>query len=130
MRIICNGENAAEYALALKLQNTALEKGIYADVVPPHDAFALTIWSIDDVPDDERTRGMSDDVKIKFMRYASNQLHEDMVERGHDSINTLLDLYTAEVKMKAVDTAELYVFVDEKPRHRFGVMRSIGDIQL
>jgi hypothetical protein len=95
MRIICNGENADEYALAMKLSEIFL-KGIPVDIVPRRDAFALTIWSIDDIPINERTRGMSEEDKFKFMQYASKQLHSDMVERGHDSINTLLDLYLAE----------------------------------
>jgi hypothetical protein len=69
--------------------------GISADVVTCRDAYALTIWSIDDIDDinDDRITAMSEADKKSFMEFAELQLKSDMTERGFDSLETLLDLY-------------------------------------
>lgn len=96
MRIICSSPE--DYEIALTLADTARAAGIQADVVPRQNAYALTMWSVEDVGamKDERAQNMSDADKEKFLEYAAKQLKEDMTERGWDSLDTLLDMFLDE----------------------------------
>lgn len=96
MRVICTGSE--DYKMALALSDIAGAAGIQADVVCKQDAYALTIWSIDDVAEinDERAKNMSEAEKEEFMEYAQKQLEADMTERGWDSLEVLFDIYMSD----------------------------------
>lgn len=96
MRIICTGPE--DYKMALALADVARATGIQADVVCLQDAYALTIWSIDDVPEinDRRAKKMSAADKEEFMEFAQRQLKADMTERGWYSLGDLLDIFMGE----------------------------------
>lgn len=96
MKIICTEPN--DYKMALALADVACAAGIKADVTCRQDAYTLTIWSIDDVTNitDKRVNSLSEADKERFMEYAQKQLKSDMVERGWNSLRTLIDLFFEE----------------------------------
>jgi hypothetical protein len=93
VRIICTKQE--DYKLARLLADVAITAEFEADVVVLEDAYALTIWSSDDVSSlkDERARSMSREERIRFMDYARRQLKDDMTERGWESMNILIGLF-------------------------------------
>lgn len=93
MRIIC--ANQAEQEIAKELSTIALSMGCNPDIVARGDAFALTIWSVDDLSAmrDVRIASMTSAEKIDFMEFSEKQLKTDMTERGWASLDILLDEY-------------------------------------
>jgi len=63
--------------------------GIHAGTIPYRDSFGGTHWSVTDLENTE-ARDRPEDKKLRFMEFAEEQIQDDAVERGWDSINSLL----------------------------------------
>ena len=68
-------------------------KGIVAEAILYEDAFAATIWSIDDLATLKEAEGWSPEEKIRFMEYAEHGLHEGLVTEGWVCLRDLLENY-------------------------------------
>lgn len=65
-------------------------------IIKYEDNFASTRWSADDVDGIDALAHISDASKIEFMQFAENQVRNDMVERGWDSLNIIADIYLSD----------------------------------
>jgi hypothetical protein len=104
MRIICT--KAEESEMARALADVAIANGYETDVKHRQDAYAVMVWSIDDVAvlRDKRVRSMSAYDRERFMDYAERQLKADMTDRAWESLDIQLGLFFDE--KKAAATAE------------------------
>lgn len=100
MKIICT--DTTEYKIAKAFSEIAAMSGLETEVLNHHEAYALTFWGVKDIDGikDKRIESISSVDKVEFMEYSRNQLHNDMVERGWQSLNTLFHMYMSEKETK------------------------------
>lgn len=65
------------------------ENNIYVDKVTYCNSFGGTLWSVDDLIDTE-AKDWPEYKKLKFMEFAAKQIKNDAIDRGWDSIKTLI----------------------------------------
>lgn len=101
MRIIIESTKSEELRAAKAAMMLARRQRIPATITQYKDAFALTVWSADDIPlnalDDTELEELTPEQSLAFMEYAERQLKNDMVARGADSLYDLLSMWTDEV---------------------------------
>ena len=83
-------------ALLLEAEALLKEKmNIYIDMKTYRNSFGGTLWSVDDLCDTE-AKDWPEDKKLRFMEFAAKQIKADAIERGWDSINTMLSMFDDE----------------------------------
>lgn len=100
MRIVA--ESQAENDILKTVSAFIKKKGYSTRINHYEDSFSLVVWSLDDINSDEildeRVNELSDDEKIDFLEFAERQLHEDMIERGWESLACQFDIYMTRKK--------------------------------
>ena len=84
-------ENERVHTLAEQLR----KEGKYVDVYNYEDSFGIACWSIADLENISETENWSPETKIKFFENSEKQLTSDMVERGWESLDTLVSMFDA-----------------------------------
>ena len=84
-------ENEKVHTLAEQLR----KEGKYVDVYNYEDSFGIACWSIADLENISETENWSLETKIAFFENSEKQLTSDMVERGWESLDTLVSMFDA-----------------------------------
>jgi len=91
LKIIATSSKADDLLIKVE-QLLKNEMNIYVDKSIYRDSFGGTLWSIDDLCD-TKAKDWPEDKKLRFMEFAAQQIKNDAIERGWESINILLTIF-------------------------------------